>query len=102
VVMLVYLRNAIERRRGEGRLKTQDDLHAAIIEGAALRARPLAMTAAVILAGLIPILVGSGTGSEAMQRIAAPMVGGMLTAPLLSLFVLPAWYALRWRSNVRL
>jgi Cu(I)/Ag(I) efflux system membrane protein CusA/SilA len=73
-------------------------VHEALIDGAALRVRPKAMTVAVILAGLIPILIGSGTGSEAMQRIAAPMVGGMLTAPLLSLFVLPAWYALRWRN----
>ena len=70
-------------------------MHAALIDGAALRVRPKAMTVAVILAGLLPIMIGSGTGSEAMSRIAAPMVGGMLTAPLLSLFVLPAIYALR-------
>ena len=69
-----------------------------MIEGAALRVRPKAMTVAVILAGLIPILIGTGTGSEAMSRIAAPMVGGMLTAPLLSLFVLPAAYMLLSRQ----
>ena len=100
VVMLVYLDHAIERHRALGRLRTREELHAALIDGAALRVRPKAMTVAVILAGLIPILVGGGTGSEAMQRIAAPMVGGMLTAPLLSLFVLPAWYALRWRTRI--
>ncbi len=95
VVMLVYLDQAIERFRIEGRLRSLRDLHEALIEGAALRVRPKTMTVAVILGGLIPILIGSGTGAETMQRIAAPMVGGMVTAPLLSLFVLPAWYALR-------
>ncbi len=100
VVMLVYLDNSIGRFRAMGRLKTQEDVHEALIDGAALRVRPKAMTVAVILAGLVPILIGTGAGSEAMQRIAAPMVGGMLTAPLLSLFVLPAWYALRWRKTI--
>jgi Cu(I)/Ag(I) efflux system membrane protein CusA/SilA len=95
VVMLVYLDQAIGRYRTEGRLRNLRDLHEALIEGAALRVRPKTMTVAVILGGLIPILIGSGTGAETMQRIAAPMVGGMVTAPLLSLFVLPAWYALR-------
>ena len=66
----------------------------AIREGAVLRVRPKAMTVAVILAGLLPILWGTGTGSEVMQRIAAPMVGGMITAPLLSMFVIPAAYVL--------
>lgn len=94
VIMLVYLDGAVERYRAAGKLNTKEDLHAALIEGAALRVRPKAMTVAVILAGLIPILIGTGTGSEAMSRIAAPMVGGMLTAPFLSLFVLPAAYVL--------
>ena len=94
IIMLVYLDDALERYRAAGKLNTVEDWRAALIEGAALRVRPKAMTVAVILAGLIPILVGSGTGSEAMSRIAAPMVGGMLTAPLLSLFVLPAAYLL--------
>jgi len=94
IIMLVYLDDAIERYRASGRLNTAEDLHAALIEGAVLRVRPKAMTVAVIIAGLIPILIGTGTGSEAMSRIAAPMVGGMLTAPLLSLFVLPAAYIL--------
>ena len=65
-----------------------------IREGAVLRVRPKAMTVAVILAGLVPIVWGSGTGSEVMSRIAAPMLGGMVTAPLLSLFVVPAVFAL--------
>ena len=94
IIMLVYLDDAIERYKAAGKLNSKEDLYAALIEGAALRVRPKAMTVAVILAGLIPILIGTGTGSEAMSRIAAPMVGGMLTAPLLSLFVLPAAYML--------
>ncbi len=101
VIMLVYLDGAVERYRAAGKLNTKEDLHAALIEGAALRVRPKAMTVAVILAGLIPILIGTGTGSEAMSRIAAPMVGGMLTAPLLSLFVLPAAYILLKRVIIR-
>ena len=68
------------------------DLLDAIREGAVLRVRPKAMTVAVIIAGLVPIMIGTGTGSEVMQRIAAPMVGGMITAPLLSMLVLPAAY----------
>lgn len=94
IVMLVYLDEALARFKGAGKLNSQIDLKEALMEGAALRVRPKAMTVAVILAGLIPILIGEGTGSETMSRIAAPMVGGMLTAPLLSLFVLPAAYLL--------
>ncbi len=94
IIMLVYLDDAVERYKAAGKLNGKEDLYTALIEGAALRVRPKAMTVAVILAGLIPILIGTGTGSEAMSRIAAPMVGGMLTAPLLSLFVLPAAYML--------
>jgi Cu(I)/Ag(I) efflux system membrane protein CusA/SilA len=99
IVMLVYLDEAIERYRQRGHLTNGPDLKAALMEGAVLRVRPKAMTVAVILAGLIPILIGSGTGSETMSRIAAPMVGGMLTAPLLSLFVLPAAYWLIKRRS---
>ncbi len=73
---------------------SEDVVHDAIREGAVLRVRPKAMTVAVILAGLLPIVWGSGTGSEVMSRIAAPMLGGMITAPLLSLFVVPTVYAL--------
>jgi Cu(I)/Ag(I) efflux system membrane protein CusA/SilA len=101
IVMLIYLDEAIARYRAEGRLNSVQDWHVALAEGAVLRVRPKAMTVAVILAGLLPILIGSGTGSEAMSRIAAPMVGGMLTAPLLSLFVLPAAYMLLRRHLSR-
>lgn len=102
IIMLIYLDDAIERYRAAGKLNNRDDLHAALIEGAVLRVRPKAMTVAVILAGLVPILIGTGTGSEAMSRIAAPMVGGMLTAPLLSLFVLPAAYLLLKRNFAKI
>jgi Cu(I)/Ag(I) efflux system membrane protein CusA/SilA len=91
VVMLVYLRHAIERR-GPG--ITQAQLVEALDEGAVLRVRPKTMTVAVILAGLAPLLLSEGTGAEVMQRIAAPMIGGMLTAPLLSMLVIPAAYFL--------
>ncbi|MBA4286004.1 MAG: CusA/CzcA family heavy metal efflux RND transporter [Xanthomonadaceae bacterium] len=91
VIMLLYLDQAIAKR---GAALTQAALCEAIEEGAVLRVRPKAMTVAVIVAGLAPILLGGGTGSEVMRRIAAPMVGGMISAPLLSLFVLPAAYLL--------
>jgi copper/silver efflux system protein len=99
VVMLIYLKNAWERRITSGEPATGETLRAAIEEGALLRVRPKAMTVATILAGLLPIMVGVGAGSEVMQRIAAPMVGGMITAPLLSMLVVPAAYLLvvRWR-----
>ncbi|WP_462331047.1 efflux RND transporter permease subunit [Thiohalocapsa halophila] len=98
VVMLVYLDNALKQWQAEGRLQSRDDLKAAIEEGAVLRIRPKAMTVATIFAGLLPIMLQGGVGSEVMQPIAAPMVGGMITAPLLSLFVLPAIYLL-WRQR---
>lgn len=99
VVMLVYLKNALARRLEAGEPMNDQTLLAAIREGAVLRVRPKAMTVAVVMAGLLPILWGSGTGSEVMTRIAAPMVGGMVTAPLLSMLVVPAaWYLLRRRS----
>jgi Cu(I)/Ag(I) efflux system membrane protein CusA/SilA len=94
VVMLVYIDQAVELRESEGRLNNRQDLMQAIVEGAALRVRPIAMTVAVIIAGLLPIMFGTGTGSEVMQRIAAPMVGGMISVPLLSMFVIPAAYFL--------
>jgi len=102
VVMLIYINQAVKRHEDEGRLKTVADLRQAVEEGAALRVRPLAMTVAVVIAGLLPIMFGSGTGSEVMRRIAAPMVGGMITAPLLTMFVVPAAYLLiRGRQLVR-
>ncbi|MDE2623385.1 MAG: efflux RND transporter permease subunit, partial [Betaproteobacteria bacterium] len=95
VVMLLYLDQAVARRKEAGEdVGNTTVLEDAIREGAVLRVRPKAMTVAVILVGLLPILVGSGAGSEIMSRIAAPMVGGMVTAPLLSLFVIPAAYRL--------
>lgn len=94
VVMLLYLKQAVAARQGTGATLTISILEDAIREGAVLRVRPKAMTVAVILAGLVPILWGSGAGSEVMSRIAAPMVGGMITAPLLSMFVIPAAYRL--------
>ncbi|MBY0365531.1 efflux RND transporter permease subunit [Pelomonas aquatica] len=94
VVMLLYLKHALEDRMRAGMPITREVVLDAIREGAVLRVRPKAMTVAVILAGLLPIVWGSGTGSEVMSRIAAPMLGGMVTAPLLSLFVVPAAFAL--------
>ena len=99
VIMLLYLRQAWDKQLALG----QHDLPAllsAIREGAVLRVRPKAMTVAVILAGLFPIMWGSGTGSEVMQRIAAPMVGGMITAPLLSMLVIPVAYLLMRRRQL--
>jgi len=94
VVMLIYLDQAVASHAAEGGARDERALLAAIVEGAALRVRPVAMTVAVIIAGLLPIMFGSGTGSEVMRRIAAPMVGGMVTAPLLSMFVIPVAYLL--------
>ncbi|MCM2306715.1 MAG: efflux RND transporter permease subunit [Sulfuritalea sp.] len=100
VIMLLYLKNAWEARLADGKT-SEAELLDAIREGAVLRVRPKAMTVAVIIAGLVPIMIGSGTGSEVMQRIAAPMVGGMITAPLLSMFVVPAVYLLLRRRQLR-
>ncbi len=97
--MLLYLKNAWDAKRAAGQTD-EADLLDAIREGAVQRVRPKAMTVAVIVAGLLPILLGSGTGSEVMSRIAAPMVGGMLSAPLLSLFVVPAAYRLMRRRKL--
>jgi len=94
IVMLLYLKQAIAGRFAPGSELTSDVLDAALREGAVLRVRPKAMTVAVIVAGLLPIFWGSGAGSEIMSRIAAPMVGGMLSAPLLSMLVIPAAYRL--------
>ena len=101
VVMLIYLDHAIAKRRAANQFNTEGDLIGAIEEGAVLRVRPKAMTVTVIIAGLLPIMFGGGTGSEVMRRIAAPMVGGMITAPILSMLVLPAAYLLLHRRDVR-
>ena len=104
IVMLVYLDLALARQReaatAEGRGLTVTDIEAAIVEGALLRLRPKAMTVLTILAGLLPIMVGSGTGSEVMRRIAAPMVGGMVTTTALTLIVVPAIYLLWQRFRL--
>jgi Cu(I)/Ag(I) efflux system membrane protein CusA/SilA len=96
VIMLLYLKQVWAARLQAGR-DSDADLLDAIREGAVLRVRPKAMTVAVIIAGLLPLFWGAGTGSEVMQRIAAPMVGGMVSAPLLSMFVIPAAYRLMRR-----
>jgi len=101
VVMLIYVNQAVATRAAEGRLADRQQLAQAIVEGAALRVRPIAMTVAVIIAGLLPVMWGTGTGSEVMRRIAAPMVGGMISAPLLTMLVLPAAYYLIHRRRVR-
>jgi Cu(I)/Ag(I) efflux system membrane protein CusA/SilA len=102
VVMLIYLEHALQKRRQENRLNSEADLIAAIQEGAVQRVRPKAMTVAVVVAGLLPIMIGGGTGSEVMRRIAAPMLGGMITAPLLSMLILPAVYLLTHRRLLRM
>ena len=98
--MLLYLRSALDRRLAEGAVLSETMLVEAIREGAVLRVRPKAMTVAVVLAGLIPIMLGHGAGSEVMQRIAAPMVGGMVTAPLLSMIIIPAVWLLVQRRRI--
>ena len=100
VIMLLYLKQAWERRLAEGEGANKETLLGAIREGAVQRVRPKAMTVAVILAGLLPIMFGDGSGSEIMQRIAAPMIGGMITAPLLSMLVIPVVYGLLRRRNL--
>jgi len=98
VVMLIYLDRAFEEIcescEIEKRPLTRADLHAAIMEGAVERVRPKMMTVVAIMAGLVPILWSTGTGSELMQRIAVPMIGGMISSTLLTLIVIPAIYGL--------
>ena len=98
VVMLIYLKHALKDRGPDPDRQQVED---AVREGALLRVRPKAMTVAVILAGLFPILIGHGAGSEIMSRIAAPVIGGMITAPLLSMLVIPAGYLLLRRRKAR-
>jgi Cu(I)/Ag(I) efflux system membrane protein CusA/SilA len=102
VIMLVYLNQAyqqlLEDSRQQGVLPDNDALKKAVLLGAGMRVRPVMMTATATIGGLLPILYGSGTGSEVMSRIAAPMVGGMVSALVLTLLVLPAIYYL-WRKH---
>lgn len=99
VIMVLYLNHALEKYRQRDPDGGQAMLRRAIHEGAVLRVRPKVMTVATIMAGLLPIMWGGGSGSEVMSRIAAPMIGGMVTAPLLSMFVIPAVYQLLHRRR---
>jgi Cu(I)/Ag(I) efflux system membrane protein CusA/SilA len=103
VIMLLYLDQAWDeirdRRQGEGRLLTRQDLYAAVTAGAVDRVRPKVMTVTATMAGLLPIMWGSGTGSEVMRRIAAPMVGGLVSSTLLTLLVIPMIYTV-WQGWV--
>ncbi|MGB1238269.1 MAG: efflux RND transporter permease subunit, partial [Pseudomonadales bacterium] len=98
VIMLVYLNQAFAELRARTEKPTEQQLRAAVIEGAGMRVRPVMMTVAAIVTGLLPIMYGTGVGSEVMQRIAAPMVGGMISAVILTLLVVPAVYYL-WRRG---
>jgi len=104
VIMLIYLDHALDalgaRRKAEGKSLSLDDLNAAIVEGAVERVRPKMMTVVAIMAGLLPIMWSSGTGSEVMRRIAAPMVGGMVSSTVLTLVVIPVIYALVKRRQL--
>jgi Cu(I)/Ag(I) efflux system membrane protein CusA/SilA len=97
VVMLIYLDHAWEKRRSNGRAPSALELHEAVIDGSVGRVRPRMMTTVAIMAGLLPILWGTGTGASTMKRIAAPMVGGMITSTLLTLVVIPAIYSM-WKE----
>ena len=105
VVMIIYLQNALtewqHRASEEGRSFTKADLHGAIMEGAVDRVRPKMMTVAAIMAGLVPILWSTGSGSEVMQRIAVPMIGGMVSSTVLTLVVIPAIFALVEGARMR-
>jgi Cu(I)/Ag(I) efflux system membrane protein CusA/SilA len=98
VVMLLYLDLAYEKWKTEGLLKTKNDLQDAIMFGAVKRIRPKIMTVSVILAGLVPIMFSHGTGADVMKRIAAPMVGGVITSTILELIIYPAIYMI-WRGR---
>ena len=105
VIMLVYLKQALASRQLEakntGRAMQHSDLEQAIEDGALMRVRPIMMTVAAIIAGLLPIMLGSGTGSEVMRRIAAPMVGGMVSATILTLAVIPAVFLLWQKRKIK-
>ncbi len=105
VLMMVYLEQALQAQRDiaerEDRSFTLEDLRAAIIEGALMRVRPIMMTVAVVIAGLLPIMMGTGTGSEVMRRIAAPMVGGMVSATVLTLLLIPAVFLIWKRIGLK-
>lgn len=102
VLMIVYLDEAYHKRVQEGRMRTHVDLYEAVLEGSVQRVRPKTMTVAAIMAGLLPIMWSHGAGTDVMQRIAAPMIGGMLTSAILTLLVIPAIYMMwRWHGYVK-
>jgi Cu(I)/Ag(I) efflux system membrane protein CusA/SilA len=96
VIMLIYLDHAFNDRKLSGQMRSMKDLYGAVIEGAVERVRPKMMTVTAIMAGLLPILWGTGTGSQVMKRIAAPMVGGLVSSTMLTLVIIPAIYDI-WR-----
>jgi Cu(I)/Ag(I) efflux system membrane protein CusA/SilA len=98
IVMLIYLNHAYAAKKDAGTMNTLKDLHEAVIEGSVMRVRPKLMTVTAIIAGLVPIMWSMGTGADVMKRIAAPMVGGMVTSALLELLVLPAIFVL-WKQR---
>jgi Cu(I)/Ag(I) efflux system membrane protein CusA/SilA len=100
VVMLVYLNEAVSRYKREDRLNSEDDLMAAIKEGAVERVRPKLMTVTTTMLALLPALFGTGTGSEVMRRIAAPMVGGLISSTFLTLIIIPLLYFSIMRKNL--
>ncbi len=101
VIMLLYLNNALKAARDRQQLASVSQLHAALEQGAVLRVRPKAMTVITVIAGLLPIMIGQGSGNEVMQKIAAPMIGGMLVAPLLSMLMMPAVMLLLERRKLK-
>ena len=105
VILLIYIDQALQtitaKRETAGERVSTGDVYDAVIQGALLRVRPIMMTVFAITAGLLPIMWGSGTGSEVMRRIAAPMVGGMVSATILTLIVIPAIYALVKQYGIR-
>ncbi len=98
VLVLIYIDQAYEKRLSEGRMKNRDDLNEAFVEGTSKRVRPIIMTVTAIIAGLLPLFWGHGAGADTMRRIAAPMIGGMVSATILTLIVIPAIYAV-WKGR---
>ena len=98
IVMLVYLDEVFKRKKEENRMKTAADLNASIVEGAVERVRPLIMTVATTLIGLLPVMYGSGAGSQIMKRIAAPMVGGLISSTIMTLIIIPVFYDI-WKTR---
>jgi len=98
VLVLIYIDIAYEKQLLEGRMKSKEDLHSAFIEGTSKRVRPIMMTVTAIIAGLIPLFWGHGAGADTMRRIAAPMIGGMVSSTFLTLVVIPVIYAL-WKGR---